>query len=258
VSEKKTPATAGRVIRIVLRALAVVLAPIILALLVLQVPRVQSWIAQKAVAFISGKTHTRIEVGSLSIAFSHTLVLRDLFVEDLRGDTLLSVRTLAADINLLGLLSHAVIIHNVRIDSLTAHITRTLPDSAFNFGFILKALGPAATTDVRPDTPAGPAWEIRPEGMSLHGMTVSYEDEVSGLNLRFRIGSLETAVDKFDLDGMRFHVDKLSVENTMASVIRDQQIPISGSGRYRWRMFILNMRTGRRGNSSALTSEGRR
>jgi hypothetical protein len=225
VSERKTPTIAGRVVRIVLWLLAGILALIILAFLVLQIPGVQSSIARKAVSSISDKTHTRIEVGSVSIAFAHTLVLRNLFVGDLRGDTLLSVRTLTADVNLLGLLSHTLILHDLRIDSLTAHITRTSSDSTFNFGFILKALGSASPPDIGPDTSAGPVWEIRPQGMSLHGMCVSYEDGVSGLDLHFQIGSLETSIDKFDLDRMRFHVDKLSVENTMASVIQTKVPP---------------------------------
>ena len=225
MSEQKTPTIAGRVVRIVLWLLAGILALIILAFLVLQIPGVQSSIARKAVSSISDKTHTRIEVGSVSIAFAHTLVLRNLFVGDLRGDTLLSVRTLTADVNLLGLLSHTLILHDLRIDSLTAHITRTSSDSTFNFGFILKALGPASPPDIGPDTSAGPVWEIRPQGMSLHGMCVSYEDGVSGLDLHFQIGSLETSIDKFDLDRMRFHVDKLSVENTMASVIQTKVPP---------------------------------
>ena len=223
--EQKKPTIARRVVRIVLWGLAGLPGVIILALLALQVPGVQSYIARKAVSSISGKTHTRIEVGSVSIAFTHTLVLRDLFVEDRRGDTLLSVQTLAADVNLFGLLSHAVILHNVRIDSLTAHITRTLPDSSFNFGFILKALGPAATADIRPDTSAGPAWEIRPEGIRLNGIRVTYDDEVRGLNLHLEIGSLETSIDKLNLDRMQVRVAKLSLENTSASVIQTKVPP---------------------------------
>jgi hypothetical protein len=227
--EHKTKTYARRVVRIVLWVLAGIPGVIILALLALQVPGIQSYIAQKAVSSLSGKTHTRIEVGSVSIAFTHTLVLRDLFVEDRQGDTLLSVQTLAADVNLLGLFSHAVIFHNLRIDSLTAHVTRTLPDSSFNFGFILKALGPASTADIRPDTSAVSAWEIRPEGISLNGIRVTYDDEVNGLNLRLQIGSLESSIDKFNLDRMQIHLAKVFLENTSASVIQTKVPPRAAS-----------------------------
>ena len=218
-------AFARRVVRILLWALAGIPGVIIFALLVLQVPGVQSFIAQKAVSSISGKTHTRIEIGSVSIGFTHTLVLRNLFVEDRRGDTLLSVQTLAADVNLLGLFSHAVIFHNLRIDSLTAHITRSLPDSSFNFGFILEALGPGSRPESYPDTSAGRPWVIRAGGISLNGIRTTYDDDASGLYLRVQIGSLETSIDRFDLDRMQIHADKLSLENTVASVIQRKSTP---------------------------------
>lgn len=223
--QHKTKTYARGAVKIVLWVLAGIAGVLILALLVLQVPGVQSYIAQKAVSSLAAKTHTRIEVGSFSVGFTHTLVLRNIFVEDRQGDTLLSVQTLAADVNLLGLFSHAVTFHNLRIDSLTAHITRTLPDSSFNFGFILNALSPGATADIHPDTSTARGWQIRLGGMSLNGIHVTYDDEVSGLNLRFRIGSMESSIEKFDLERMQFHVDKVSLRNTIASVVQTKETP---------------------------------
>ncbi|MGA9120627.1 MAG: AsmA family protein, partial [Bacteroidota bacterium] len=227
--EKNKRRYARRVVKAALWVLAGIPLLIILALLVLQIPAVQSSLAQKAVASISAKTHTRIEVGSVSIAFAHTLVLRGIFVEDRRGDTLLSVQTLTADVNLLGLFSHAVTFHALQVDSLTAHITRTLPDSSFNFDFILNALSPGSGPDIPPGSSAEPGWELRLGGVSLNRIHVTYDDEVSGLNLRLQIGSMETSIEEFHPDRMQIRVDEVSLKNTVANIIQTKETPHSDS-----------------------------
>jgi uncharacterized protein involved in outer membrane biogenesis len=126
-------------IKIVFWVLGGILGLVILTLAVLQFPAVQRIIAQKILSSISEKTHTRVEVGSVDIFLTHSVVLHNIFVESRQRDTLLSIQTLAVDVNLLELFSHEIKLHNVRIDSLITHITRTLPDSSFNFTFILDA-----------------------------------------------------------------------------------------------------------------------
>lgn len=232
MTEQKPNTFVRRAIKIVAWVLAGIMGLIILAVVALQFPGVQRYIAQKAVASIAEKTQTRIEVGSVNIAFRHSVVLHNIYVESRQRDTLLSIQTLSADVNLLGLLSHEIKLTNIRVDTLTAHITRTLlnessrrPDSSFNFDFILDALSPDPTTaEVNPDT-AGPGWAIDLGGLNLNGIHVTYDDEVSGMNMRLLLGTLDVSLDKFDLDKMQFHVDELSLENTTASVIQTKETP---------------------------------
>ena len=196
----------------------------------LQFHGVQRYIAQKALSSISEKTHTRIEVGSVSIAFTNSVVLKNIFVESRKGDTLLSIQTLAADVNLLGLFSHDIKLNYLRVDSLTAHITRTLPDSSFNFDFILNALSPNSTTvNSNPDTSAGSAWKIRFGKLSLNGIHGTYDDEVSGLKLHLQLGTLDASLNNFDLAKKQFHVGELSLANTIASVIQTEESPTDES-----------------------------
>jgi translocation and assembly module TamB len=199
---------------------------IILAVVALQFYGVQRSIAQKILSSISEKTHTRIEVGSVTIALTNSVVLHNVFVESLQHDTLLSMQTLAADVNLLGLFSHNIKLRNVRIDSLTAHVTRTLPDSSFNFDFLLDALGLRSTTpNAHPDTSTGPGWQVTLGGLSLNGVHGTYDDKVSGLNLRLQLGTLEASIDKFDLQKKRFSISELSLANATASIVQTKESP---------------------------------
>lgn len=193
-------------------------------MIVLQIPGVQHAIAQKAVAMISEKTKSRIEIGSLNIAFTHSIVLGNVFVGDIRQDTLLFVRSLAVDVNLLGLLSREIRLTNIRIDSLTAHITRSFPDSNFNFDFILNALGAdEAAGDQRTDTASQSAWRIQFGTVHLTNIHASFDDEVNGMNIRLNLGTIHASIDTFDLDKMRFHIGSVVLANTTAGIIQSRE-----------------------------------
>jgi hypothetical protein len=226
LKEHKIKTYLRRSIKSVFWILASMLGLIILAVVTLQFPGVQRYIVQKVLSPISEKTHTRIEVGSVNIAFTNSVILHNIFVESRQRDTLLSIRKLAIDVNLLKLFSHDIELTNVRVDSLTAHITRTLPDSSFNFDFILNTLSPnSAAADSNLDTPAEPGWRIKLDRLSLNGFQVTYDDDVSGLNLCLQLGTLEASIDKFELDRKQFHVGELSLANTIASVIQTKESP---------------------------------
>ena len=224
--EHKTKTYIRRIIKTVLWIFVGILGLIILTVAALQFHAVQRYIVQKAVSSISEKTHTRIEIGSVEIAFTHSIVLQNIFIESRQRDTLLFVQTLAADVNLLGLFSHEIKLTNIRIDSLTAHIARSLQDSSFNFDFILQAFSPNSTTaDIHPDTSATPGWKIRFGRLNLYSIRGTYDDEVNGLNIRLHLGTLEASIDKFDLTKKHYYIDELSLANTTASALQTKESP---------------------------------
>ena len=50
---------------------------------------VQTYVAKKAAKYLSRELKTRVEIGSLYVIPFKSLVLEDLYVEDLEGDTLI-------------------------------------------------------------------------------------------------------------------------------------------------------------------------
>jgi translocation and assembly module TamB len=213
-----------RTVKTVLWITAILLVLVIGLALALQFPQVQNYIAQKAISPISEKTHTRIELGSVTISLPNSVVLKHLFIEDRARDTLLSVGEVKVDVNLFGLLSRTIRISNVRIDSLTAHVTRSLPDSAFNFDFLIQAVSsqPAGPTPP-PDTSQQSAWTIGLYGLTLRSIHVSYLDDVSGMDARLHLGALDVSMDAFDLAKKQFHIGSVTLENTSASIIQSKE-----------------------------------
>ena len=202
-----------RTTKILFWIFAGLLSLIVLTVAILQLPPVQSYIARQVVSSLSSKTHSRIEVGSVNIAFAHSIVLRDIFIESQHKDTLVFIQTLAADVNLLGLLSHDIALTHVRIDSLTAHMTRTLPDSSFNFDFVIAALSPAPSAHALSDSSTTREWTIGLGGLSLRGIHCTYVDDVDGMNLSAQLGSLDASFNQFDLAKQLVHVATMSLDN---------------------------------------------
>ena len=227
--QHKTTTCVRRTIKIVLWILTGFVGLIILIVAVLQLPHVQRSIAQEVASSISEKIRSRVEVGSITIAFTRSIVLENILIENRQRDTLLSIRTLAIDMNVLGLFSREIRLNNIRIDSLTAHITRTLPDSTFNFGSILDALSDSTPVDSTPDTSEGPGWKIMLSELSLHGIHGTYNDDVSGLNTHLQVGTLKASLDKLDIEKSQFHVAELSLENTTIGVVQKKETPTEES-----------------------------
>ena len=200
-----------RVVKTLLWILGGLLGMMLLVMAALQFQAVQRFITQYALSSITEKTRTRIEVGSVSIGFTNAVILHNIFVESRQRDTLLSIQTLSANVDLPALLSHRIELTNIRIDSLTSRIIRTEPDSSFNFDFILDAISQDSTAVVNAD--AGEAgWTFGVDGARIDGIDLSYDDDVSGMSLGATLGSVEASIDRFDSDSMQFFIRRLSVE----------------------------------------------
>ncbi|MGE5314250.1 MAG: translocation/assembly module TamB domain-containing protein [Acidobacteriota bacterium] len=214
-----------RTVKTILWVFGILIALIIVLALALQMPQVQNYIAQQAIAPISAKTHTRIELGSVTISLPNSIVLKRIFIEGQARDTLLSVREIRADVNLFGLLSRTIRISNISIDSLTARVTRTLPDSAFNFDFLLDAMASDKKTPEPPRDTSASSWSFALYGLTLRGIDAAFIDEVGGMNARVRLGSLDLSMDAFDLEKRQFLIGSVTVKNTDASVIQSKSSP---------------------------------
>jgi TamB, inner membrane protein subunit of TAM complex len=82
-----------------------------------KIPAVQNWLADKAAAFLASQLKTEVSIGTVEIELFNKVILNDLYIEDLYGDTLLYAREFKAGLNL----SFSAL-WNKRIDVATAEI----------------------------------------------------------------------------------------------------------------------------------------
>src|SRR5690606_26985669 len=102
--------------------------------------------------YVEGKIGTPVKIGYINIDFPKKLVLEDIYLADQSRDTLVAGKSIAVDINMLKLLKNTVEIQSLEAEGITAKIRRTMPDSAFNFDYIVKAFSSQEESQPTADT----------------------------------------------------------------------------------------------------------
>ena len=196
--------------------LSFVLVFIIIALLI-QIPAIQNKIVHYATSFISNKTHTKVEIGSVSIAFPKSVVLEGLYLEDLNQDTLIYAGKAKVNIALYDLLESKIAISSFDLEDATVKLHSTKTDPLFNYNFLLTAFGD--TAQVETDTLSVSKWTFSLDQVSLNNVRFTYNDDYAGLNVFAAVKSLEISVDNIDPGKSVYQFDEL-VANGLTAIVR--------------------------------------
>ncbi len=200
--------------------IGVLLVLVVALLFAIRLPAVQNFITGKAVDFVTSKTHTRMSVKRLYIAFPKSVVIEGLFAEDTKHDTLLSLQKLSVDINMMALLDSKVEIGNVALTGATANVHRGA-DSVFNFAFLIDAFskgGPKKPKAEKDTTKGG--LEVQVKKILLENIRGSFVDEIGGTNIHGVIGKLALSMNDMNLKKLSFNGDELILEHTEVSMVQ--------------------------------------
>ncbi len=201
----------------------IVLGLIALVVIALQFPQTQRFLTNKAVTFLENKLQTEVQVGGINVAFPKEVWLQDFYIETPQKDTLLYLHSLQVDVDFFALTNQEIQINNIEIEGLRGEIVRTMPDSSFNFDFIIEAFA-SDTATTQQDTTSSP-WKFSAYGLEIENTQFAYDDAVSGIDFRINIGNFDLELDEFNLDSMRFYADEFTLANTTASLV---QTPTNG------------------------------
>jgi hypothetical protein len=175
---------------------------IVILLFLIQTPYVQNIVRGKAETYLSRKLHTRVQIGGLAINFPREVRLKDVYVEDLQKDTLLSAGSVDVNLRMWALLHSHLDIREVGLSDLTAKIKRRSSDSSFNFQFIINAFqGPAQAS---PPAGTSKGMEISFGTLRLDRVRFVYQDSISGDDAAIFIRHSGSKMETFDLDHLRF------------------------------------------------------
>jgi len=189
---------------------------IILAVLI-QFPSIQTRIVQSATSFVSGKTHTRVEIKNVSISFPKTVVLKGLYLEDLKKDTLIYAGETKVNITLSDLLFSKIDVSSFALKDVTVHLNRTSTDSLYNFNFLLTAFADTTKkTDIAPKKPS--KWKFSVEAISLTDIRIHFDDEYGGINAALKLKELKLKMDKIDFLKSNYRIGDLLIDGIQATV----------------------------------------
>ena len=184
--EEKKPTSkqrslAGKILRITFKTVLIIILVIAAVALLVLTPPVQNFARKKATAWLSTKLKTKVEIGKIYLGFPKKVVLENVYIEDRKKDTLLSGGALKVDISMFKLLKSQVEINQVELSDITAKVKRVLPDTVYNFQFVIDAFAPADTVKTQPaDTSAV---NISIKDVEIDKIRVVYDDAVTGSDM---------------------------------------------------------------------------
>ena len=189
---------------------------VILVLILIQIPAVQNFAKNKAVAYLQKKIGTKVSIDNLSISFPKEIVLKGVYFEDEKKDTLLYGKEVRVDIALFKLLSHEVDINYVELNGIKTHIYRNRPDTSFNFSYIVKAFAGKDTSTAPKDTTGGMKFTIN--RLVFKDILATFKDDNSGNDVYFYLGNFETKIKAFDPDKLTYKISDINISGINARV----------------------------------------
>ncbi|HEX8059676.1 MAG TPA: translocation/assembly module TamB domain-containing protein [Cyclobacteriaceae bacterium] len=193
---------------------------LIAAVLLVRIPSIQNKIAQKTISFLQDKIKTPVNLKRVVIDFPKTIVIEELYLEDQQKDTLLYAGRIGVDASMWELLHNKILLNKIEVGNTTGNISRTLPDSTFNFDYIVKAFTSHDTTQTD-TTSSGKPWTFAIEDIEFNDVRITYNDKTTPMRINAHVGSFNVDTDKIDLDSLKFSFNDVAIDKTNISYVTD-------------------------------------
>jgi translocation and assembly module TamB len=192
---------------------------LILIILLIQLPAIQQKITQKAVSFLEKKIGTEVRLDKLYISFPKNIVIKGLYLEDQKKDTLLYAGRLSVNTDLFALIKNEIELNKITLENTTAYVKRAEGDSTFNFSYIVEAF--ADTTQI--DTTKS-KWQINLEELHLDKIKAHYHDNLTGNHLDVDLGEFAVTMDEFDMVKSSYKIDEVNLSNTNVDILQTKYV----------------------------------
>lgn len=151
---------------------------LVLIFLLVQVKTVQTYAGHRIAGYLSTKLKTRVEIGSVEIDFLKTLVLTDVYIQDLHKDTLLYSKKLKVDIAEFDYKKQNLHLKSITLLNTKAAIIKYYEDDDLNLQFIIDAFDSGDSTKVKDGKP----WNISLGELTFVNTDFTYRNEHDTMN----------------------------------------------------------------------------
>src|SRR4030095_5852801 len=212
----------GKVMRLFAKLVIGILLFIVLVFILIQTPPVQNFARKKIQSYLEKKLDTKVSIGKLYIGLPDIISLQNVYIEDRSKDTLLAGSKLKVNIDLFRLLSNVVEINELQLEGITAKIKRELPDTTYNFQFIVDAFTPAERKPV--NTNDSSVMQVDISSILFNKVHLIDKHVVSGSDMYIDIIHFTTKIDKFDPYKFVFSVPDIRLSGVKARVYQSKPI----------------------------------
>lgn len=190
-----------RLTRIFIWLIVGIFALIGLIFVFVQSPTGQDFLAKQAVSYLRKKLGTPVVIDKVRFNIPDWITLEGVYVPDLKKDTLLYGKRLFVDLDMLGLLSNSVKLNQIELEGMRVKINRTLPDTTFNFNYILDAF---MSKEVDTTSSSDP-FDISLKRVKLNNVKITYKDAIIGTDADLYLKDFSTEFKEFNIAKSQYH-----------------------------------------------------
>ena len=181
---------------------------------VLLTPTGQQFMTSQANRYLKKKLNTRVEIGHIRLLWPKELGIEHVYIEDLKGDTLLAAEKLQAGIDMWGVLRGKIAIDQVVLEGVRGKVYRKAPAKDFNYQFIVDAF----SSDSPADTASGKPLDMSWNKLLIRQVHLSYYDDASGIDADVRLPEASVGFEAFNPSYSRYHPTEIKLAGTGVSL----------------------------------------
>ena len=180
----------------------------------LQTPAGQNFLTTQAAAYLRNKLNTRLAIRNIRFDIPDWIALEGVYIEDLKGDTLVAGERFYVNLDMLGLIRGKIGINSIELDRVRLKVNRTLPDTTFNYQFIIDAFDSGAEADTTESAPL----DMFLEKVQLKNVHLTYTDEVGGADADAQLRDARVSFSKFNPSLSQYHPTNIILNQSSATV----------------------------------------
>ncbi len=196
---------------------------LLIIILLVQTPYVQNIARGKAQKYLSEKLKTRVEIGKLYIGFPQTIELSNIYIEDRQKDTLVAGKSLKVNFNMWKLFHSEIAVSEIHLSGITANIKRLMPDTVYNFQFIVDAFS-SNKAKIPKEKKDSSSTKISLNNLLLDKVRLIYNDVVTGNDVETWIAFAHVKTDELNPSKMRFGISLIQFHGVRARVYQNKPL----------------------------------
>jgi len=177
--------------------------------LYLQTSGGRRFLTNRVVSYLKTKIDQPFTIKKINYKIPDWIELEGVYFSDRQGDTLLAGQKLYLNMDMLGILQNKVSVNEINLENIKVNIKRKLPDTTFNFVYILNAFIDKTNPKIVADTSKGIPLKYNISKIKLKNIVVKYLDVITGVDANIRLDNTETSFTDFDPATSKYHLAKL-------------------------------------------------
>lgn len=182
--------------------------------LLLRIPAIQNFVANKTTSWLSDRLQTEVTIDNVSIDILDHIVIKGLYVADMKKDTLLYAGKLSINIGSFNPFTPSVRLKNISLSDTYINLKRSLPDSAYNYQFIAEAFSGTKDTTVSTSASTKKTLQLKLNKININNTKFISYDESAASKMEAYINNSEILINTLELEQHIIALEKVEFDET--------------------------------------------